>query len=132
MGQPPEAFGFFPPLLRGIFKERIEIMAQTFEELKKKTVAELREIAKGIEHEAVEGHSQMHKGDLLIALCKALGIDTHEHHQVAGINKSAIKVQIREFKKKRDEALAAHDHVQLKVVRREIHRLKRQIHRATL
>lgn len=107
-------------------------MAHSFEELKKKTVAELREIAKGIEHEAVKGHSQMHKTTLLIALCKALGIDTHEHHAAAGINKTAIKAQIREFKKKRDEALAAHDHVQLKVVRREIHRLKRQIHRATI
>jgi len=107
-------------------------MAQTFEELKKKTVAELREIAKGIEHEAVKGHTQMHKSDLLIAICNALGIDTHGHHDAAGINKSAVKAQIREFKKKRDEALAAHDHVQLKVVRREIHRLKRQIHRAAV
>jgi hypothetical protein len=107
-------------------------MAHSFEELKKKTVAELREMAQGIEHEALKGHTQMHKNDLLIALCKALGIDTHEHHAAAGINKTAIKAQIREFKKKRDEALAAHDHVQLKTFRRQMHRLKRQIRRAAV
>ena len=36
-------------------------MAHTFEELKKKTVEELREIAAGIQHEAVQGHTQMFK-----------------------------------------------------------------------
>jgi hypothetical protein len=107
-------------------------MAQTFEELRKKTVAELREIAKDIDHEALKGHTQMHKADLLKALCTALHIETHEHHDVAGINKTDVKAKIREYKKKRDEALAAHDHPQLKAIRREIHRLKRMIHRATV
>ena len=36
------------------------------------------------------------------------------------------------MKKKRDEALTIHDHAQLKVERRTIHRLKRQIHKATV
>ena len=107
-------------------------MPQTFEELRKKTVAELREIAKGIDHEALKGHTQMHKADLLKALCTAFHIETHDHHDVTGIDKSQVKAQIREFKKKRDEALAAHDHPQLKTIRREIHRLKRLIHRATV
>ena len=107
-------------------------MAQTFDELRKKTVAELREIAKGIDHEALKGHTQMHKADLLRALCAALHIETHDHHDVAGIDKGEVKAKIREFKKKRDEALAAHDHPQLKAIRREIHRLKRMIHRATV
>ena len=107
-------------------------MAQTFEELRKKTVAELREIAKGIDHEALKGHTQMHKADLLKSLCTALHIETNEHHDVAGINKTDVKAKIREYKKKRDEALAAHDHPQLKAIRREIHRLKRMIHRATV
>jgi hypothetical protein len=107
-------------------------MAHTFEELRKKTVAELREIAKGIDHEAVKGHTQMHKAGLLKALCTALNIETHGHHDVAGINKTELKSKIREFKKKRDEALAAHDHTQLKTIRREIHHLKRLIHRAAL
>ena len=107
-------------------------MAQTFEELRKKTVAELREIAKGIDDEALKGHTQMHKADLLGALCTALHIETHGHHDVAGINKTEVKSKIKEFKKKRDEALLAHDHVQLKAIRREIHRLKRMIQRATV
>ena len=107
-------------------------MAHTFEELKKKTVAELREIAAGIEHEAVQGHTQMHKNELLPALCKALGIDMHEHHQVKAENKIEIKAKIRDFKKKREAFLAAHDHAGLKAIRRQIHHLKRQIRRATV
>jgi hypothetical protein len=106
-------------------------MAHTYEELKHKTVAELREIAKGIEHDAVQGYTQMNKGHLLIAISNALGIQ-HEHHDVVGVDKAGIKVRIRELKTKRQAALEAHDHAQLKMVRRTIHRLKRQIHKATV
>jgi hypothetical protein len=88
-------------------------------------------MAKGIEHEAVQGYTQMNKDHLLIAISKALGIQ-HEHHDVVGVDKSAIKARIRELKKQRDDALAAHDRAQLKTVRRTIHRLKRQIHKATV
>ncbi|MDI6808086.1 MAG: hypothetical protein QME66_03770 [Candidatus Eisenbacteria bacterium] len=105
-------------------------MAYTFGELKKKTVAELRKIADGVEHEAVKGHSQMHKDVLLTALCKALGVTVHERHEAVGIDKRAMKAQIKELKKKRDEALSAHDHPQLKTVRRKIHDLKRAIRKA--
>ena len=107
-------------------------MAHTFEELKHMTVAQLREIAAGSEHEALQGYTQLNKEHLLIAICKALGIETHAHHEVKGINKSELKSQIKELKKKRDEALAAHDHAQLKTVRRRIHHLKREIHKATV
>jgi DNA-binding IclR family transcriptional regulator len=106
-------------------------MEYTFEQLKHKTVVELREIAKGIEHEAVQGYTQLNKEHLLVAISKALGIK-HEHHDVVGVDKAAIKSRIRELKRRRDEALSAHDHAQLKVVRRTIHRLKRQIHKATV
>ena len=106
-------------------------MEYTFEQLKHKTVVELREIAKGIEHEAVQGYTQLNKEHLLVAISKALGIQ-HEHHEVVGVDKASIKSRIRELKKKRDEALTAHDHAQLKTVRRTIHRLKRQIHKATV
>jgi DNA-binding IclR family transcriptional regulator len=102
-------------------------MAYTYEQLKGKTLAELREIARDVHHEAVQGYSQMNKDHLLPALCKALGIDTHEHHTVKGIDKAAIKAKIRELKKQRDAALEVHDHVQLKNVRRHIHSLNRQI-----
>jgi hypothetical protein len=106
-------------------------MEYTYEQLKHKTVADLREIAKGIEHEAVQGYTQLNKEHLLVAISNALGIK-HEHHDVVGVDKAAIKSRIKELKKKRDEALAAHDHAQLKTVRRTMHRLKRQIHKATV
>lgn len=106
-------------------------MAHTYEELKHKTVAELREIAKGIEHEAVQGYTQLNKEHLLVAISKALGIK-HEHHEVVGVDKASIKARIREMKTKREAALNAHDHAQLKTIRRTIHRLKRQIHKATV
>ena len=103
-------------------------MAYTYHELKEKTIEELREIAKGVEnHDAVQGYSQMNKQHLLPALCKALGIDTREHHDVVGIDKPAIKAKMRELKKERDAALEAHDRDTLKSVRRQIHRLNRQI-----
>jgi DNA-binding IclR family transcriptional regulator len=103
----------------------------TFEQLKHKTVAELREIAKGIEHDAVQGYTQLNKEHLITAISKALGIQ-HEHHDVVGVDKASIKAQIKELKKKREQALSAHNHEELKVVRRTIHRLKRRIHKATV
>jgi hypothetical protein len=106
-------------------------MAYTYEQLKHMTVAELREIAKGTDGEIVQGYTQLNKEHLVGALAKALGIQ-HEHHDVVGVDKAAIKSRIRELKQKREAAIAAHDHAELKVVRRTIHRLKRQIHKATV
>src|SRR4026209_1511752 len=103
----------------------------TYEQLRHKTVAELRDIAKGIQHDAVQGYTQMNKEHLLVALSKALGIQ-HEHHSVVGVDKSSIKARIRELKAQRAAAIEAHDRAQLKAVRRTIHRLKRQIHKATV
>ena len=105
-------------------------MEHTFEELKGKTVAELREIASGMEHEAVKGYTQLNKEHLLEALCKALNIEMHVHHEVVGIEKTPIKAKIKELKKKRDEALRANDYEQLKIIRRRIHRLKRTLRKA--
>jgi hypothetical protein len=107
-------------------------MAYTHHELKSKTVAQLREIAKGVEHESLSGYSVMHKDHLVPALCRALGIEMHEQHQVVGLNKAAIKAQIKELKIKRDHALETHDHTDLKAVRRRMHYLKRMIHKATV
>ena len=107
-------------------------MAYSHHELKHKTLAELRDIAKDIDHEAVQGYTQLNKEHLVIAICKALNIDIHEHHDVVGIDKAAVKSRIKEWKKKRAAALEAHDHAQLKRARRSIHRLKRQIHKATV
>ncbi len=104
----------------------------TWETLHKLTVADLRDIAKGIEHEAVQGYSQLNKEHLLPAICKALGIEAHAHHDVVGINKTAVKVKIRALKTKRDEILQTRDGKQLRRVRRKIHRLKRRIRAATV
>lgn len=106
-------------------------MAYTYEQLKHLTLAELREIAKDNTHEAVQGYTQLNKEHLIGALAKALGIQ-HTHHDVVGIDKSTIKARIRDLKTQRAAALEAHDHAQLKAVRRNIHRLKRQIHKATV
>ncbi len=102
-------------------------MAYTYEELKGKTVQELRDIAAQTGHEAVQGAKQMNKEHLLPALCTALGIDAHEHHHATGIDKPSLKSAMRELKKKRDAALESHDSAQLKSIRRQLHRLNRQI-----
>ena len=102
-------------------------MAHTYEELKGKTIEELRDIAKGIDNEAVKGFSQMNKAHLLPELCKALGIDTFVHHHAEGIDKTAIKTKMRELKKQRESALEKHDHELLKSIRRQVHHLNRQI-----
>ena len=98
-------------------------MGHTYEELKAKTVAELREIAK----DTVQGASQMNKEHLLPAVCRALGIEMHAHHSVTGIDKDTIKAQIRDLKTQRDRALDTHDHLRLKAIRRQIHHLNHQI-----
>jgi DNA-binding IclR family transcriptional regulator len=105
-------------------------MAYTFNDLKHKTLVELQEIAKGLEHEAVQGYTQMNKEHLLKNLCTALGIAMHKHHAAKGIDKTSIKTQIRALKKERDQALAAHDSKQLKAVRLQIKGLKKKLRKA--
>ena len=107
-------------------------MEHTFEELKKKTVAQLKEIAGGLDHPAVQGYTQLRKADLLPRICEALGIEAHEHHEVVGLNKTKVKAKIRGLKVKRDEAIEAKDHKELKAIRREIRGLKRQLRKATV
>ena len=107
-------------------------MEHTYEELSKMTVAQLREIAKGQDDQALRGYTQLNKAHLLPAVCKALGVDTHEHHEVVGLDKSQIKAQIKNLKSERDAALEAHDHKQLKTIRRRIHGMKRELRRATV
>ncbi|MEJ2634157.1 MAG: hypothetical protein P8184_02565, partial [Calditrichia bacterium] len=103
-----------------------------YEDLKKKNVAQLREIAKGIQHEAVQGYTQLNKEHLLDAVCSALNIDTHVHHVAVGIEKSAIKAEIRKLKKLRDEFIAARNYLELKSVRCEIRKLKKKLRKAAI
>ena len=107
-------------------------MAYTYDELSKKTVAELREIAAGVEHEAVKGHTQMHKEQVLLALCTALGIDAHAHHKVVGLDKAKVKAQIRALKQKRIAVIASKNSDELKRLRHNIKKLKHKIRRATI
>ena len=176
-----------------------------FEDLSKKTVAQLRKIAEGTEHQALQDPAKMPKQELLTALCQALGIEAGEPPEEsvkdetpaaqesvaaeaaqespedkepvpqegkateppeesvkdqepptqkckdkpakksakdqkpppqepalpASVNKdkSKFKVQIRELKSQRDAALEAHNHVQLKAIRRRIRSLKRKVRR---
>jgi DNA-binding IclR family transcriptional regulator len=99
----------------------------TYEDLKKKTVAELRDMAKGLTHEAVQGYTQMNKEHLLPALCTALGIEQAHHHVEAGFDKSRIKARMKMLCAERDKALEAHDSEKLKAVRSELHSLNHRI-----
>jgi hypothetical protein len=102
-------------------------MAHTYHDLKLKTVAELRQLAKDLKHDAVQGYSQMNKDRLLPALCRALNIDMLEHHVAVGLDKVAVKAKMRQLKQDRQKALDTHDHPSLKNIRRQLHALNRQI-----
>ena len=101
-----------------------------FHELKGMTVAQLRDVAKGIE--GLHGYRLMHKDQLLLKICEHLHIDPHEHHEVVGVDKAAIKARIRDLKRARRAALEAHDKDELAHVRHEIHKLKHTLRRATV
>jgi hypothetical protein len=92
----------------------------TYQDLKKKTIAELRDIAKDIRHDAVLGFTQMNKEHLLPAICQALGIDAREHHVAHGEEKTTAHAACR-LKKKRQAVVESGDHAALKAIRREYH-----------
>lgn len=99
----------------------------TYEDLRKKTVAELRDMAKGLTHDAVQGYTQMNKEHLLPALCKALGIEHAHHHVEAGFDKSKMKARMKALRAERDKAVEAHESAKLKVIRTELHALNHRI-----
>ena len=100
-----------------------------FHELQKKKVTDLREMAKEYPDLPMAA-TGLNKEQLVDFLCDKLGIE--KPHKVAvGVNKASIKGEIKTLKKKRDEALAGHDHAALKETRRKMHRLRRKLHRAT-
>jgi hypothetical protein len=105
-------------------------MAHTFHELKHMTAAQLKDIAKGIQHDAVKGYTQLNKDHLVKAICAALGIEAHEQHQAKGIDKTKIKSKIGLLKTQRAKAIEAHDHKQLVAARQQIKRLKKRLRRA--
>jgi hypothetical protein len=98
-------------------------VAHTYEELKKKTVAELREMAAGIDHEAVQGYTQLNKEHLLPAICKALGIEAREHHSAIDAQTSMIKAQMRDIKEAIEKAAGSGDREKMHELRRAHHHL---------
>ena len=98
-------------------------MTHTYEELRKKTVAELREMASTLDHEAVQGYTQLNKEHLLPAICKALGIEAHEHHSAVNAEKAMIKAKMRELKADAEKARVAGNQEKLHELRRAHHHL---------
>ena len=96
-------------------------------ELEKKKVTELREMAK--EKTGVEGATGLSKAQLVEIVAEALGIE-RPHLVATGLDKMTIKKKIRLLKAEVAEAIAAKDRKATREKRRQIHRLKRRIHRA--
>ena len=109
-----------------------EAKTHSYDKFKHSTVVQLREIAKGIEHEALKGYTQLNKDHLITALCKALNLETHAHHEARGIDKAKYKDQLKALKQERAAALAAHDHAKLRTIRRHRHNLMHRIRSATV
>ena len=105
-------------------------MAYTYEQLSDMNVTQLREIAKGIDHEAVHGFSTMHKEKLLPALCVALGIEAHKHHEAAkGFDRASVKAEIRALKKQRDALVPKEHPKEFREILRQIHEKKNKLRR---
>ena len=104
----------------------------THEQLRHMTVAQLREIASEIEHDAVKGYAQLHKDEIIHGICVALGIDEIEHHHVVGLDKAPLKAKIKSLKAEREAALESGDADALKMARTKIRRIKRRIRKATV
>jgi hypothetical protein len=103
-------------------------MTVDWHDLNKKRVADLRDMMKE-HHPNLQGVMSMKKDQLVSHLAEALGIE-EPHRVVEGIDKSAVKAQIQEHKKLRQQALEAGDHAELKKQRRQIHSLKRKLRKA--
>ena len=110
-------------------------MSYTYDDLKAMTIADLREIARGLQP-ALQGYTQMNQEHLLPALCAALGVDTHHHHRHAHrhhhgahqvFDKPTMKATLRTLKTERARALDAHDGHALHDIRRRIHALKHRL-----
>jgi hypothetical protein len=100
----------------------------TYEQLKHMTVADLRNIAQGLQKDELEGYSTMHKDHLLPLLCKVLNI--HIHHAAAGSEKTQMKATIRQLQAERDSLFGKADAAKrLAVIRGRIHSMKRRLRR---
>jgi hypothetical protein len=96
-------------------------------DIEKKKITDLRDMAK--KYEDVGAVSGLSKEDLIVIVAKHLGI-SKPHLLVEGVDKAAIKVEIKGLKVLRNAALEAHDSKELKKVRRRIHKKKRALRHA--
>ncbi|MBN1945836.1 MAG: hypothetical protein JW797_09170 [Bradymonadales bacterium] len=95
--------------------------------LQKQKVDNLRDIAKDIP--GVAGVTAMKKEELIEVVADHFGVQ-RPRRVITGIRKEEIKREIRDLKKERDKALEAHDSVELKRIRRSIHKKKRTLRQA--
>ena len=99
-----------------------------YHDLQKTRVNDLREMMKE-KMPDVQGVIGLKKDQLVEMLAEHLGIEKPHKHVEKGLGKRKIKAHIRELKVKRQAALEAHDHAELKKYRRLIHREKRKLRR---
>jgi len=99
-----------------------------YQELSKNTVSKLRELVK--EHlPDLKGASTMKKDALVEALAEKLGAEK-PHKGAVGLDRGALKAQIKKLKTARQAAIAAKDPIQMKDTREKLHQLRRQLRRA--
>ncbi len=100
-----------------------------YQELSKNTVSKLRELVK--EHlPDLKGVSGMKKEALVEALAEKLGV-ARPHQAGASLDKGALKAEIKKLKGARRSAIEAKDAAKMKDTREKLHRLRRQLRRAT-
>ena len=95
--------------------------------LQKKKVDELREMAMDVP--GVGAVTAMPKDELVEAVADHLGIQ-RPHKVVTGLDKGAIKAEIRALKKQRDAAAEARDTEAMRRARKAIRKRKRALRKA--
>ncbi len=95
--------------------------------LEKMTATELRDVAKDIPD--ITGASGMNKSELVSAIKKARGIEDDTPKR-SGASNREIKVQIKELKVKRQDALNSDDRKTATILKRRISRLKKKSRKA--
>jgi len=98
-----------------------------WKDLAKMTVSMLREEAS--KHEEIKGVRGKNKAQLMEELAQLLGIEKPQADfaEKAIQKKEDLKQKIKELKDQREKWIEAKNYTKLHEVRREIHRLKRQI-----
>ncbi|HSH68700.1 MAG: hypothetical protein P1P84_22235 [Deferrisomatales bacterium] len=101
-----------------------------YHELEKTTVNRLRELLKEQDPD-ITGVSGLKKQELVDLLAAKLGVAVPSK-VVLGVDKASLKSQIRACKVQRDAAIRDRDRARIKDTRRQLHRLRRSLRRATV